>query len=128
MVQISFPYPWLFDGLGAAEKSKAEKKFFFDELDKLFQENPHILKNNINAFILESYQGWGAIFYPKEFINALRKYAHENKILLIFDEIQSGFARTGKLFAFEQGSPISLLAAREFQVGYLYPQSLGEKK
>ena len=101
MVQISFPYPWLFDGLSATEKSKAEKKFFFDELDKLFQENPQILKNNINAFILESYQGWGAIFYPKEFINALRKYAHENKILLIFDEIQSGFARTGKLFAFE---------------------------
>ena len=27
MVQISFPYPWLFDGLGAAEKSKAEKIF-----------------------------------------------------------------------------------------------------
>lgn len=101
MVQISFPYPWLFDGLTKDEKTKAVEQFFTNELKNLLKENPRISENNINAFILESYQGWGAIFYPKEFINALSRYAHKHNILLIFDEIQSGFARTGKLFAFE---------------------------
>ena len=65
MVQISFPYPWLFDGLTKDEKSKAAEQFFTNELENLFKENPRILENNINAFILESYQGWGAIFYLK---------------------------------------------------------------
>ena len=89
-----------FDGLTEDEKSKAAEQFFINELENLFKET-RILENNINAFILESYQGWGAIFYPKEFINVLSKYAHKHNILLIFDEIQSGFARAGKLFAFE---------------------------
>ena len=51
--------------------------------------------------MLESYQGWGAMFYPVDYVKAIKKWTNENDSLLIFDEIQSGFGRTGKLFAFE---------------------------
>ena len=48
--------------------------------------------------MLETFQGWGAIFYPKDFVKVLKKFAEKNDILLTFDEMQSGFARTGKKF------------------------------
>lgn len=54
------------------------------------------------AIILEPVQGEGGI-YPatQEFIEGIRKICDENDILLIFDEIQCGMGRTGKMFAFE---------------------------
>jgi|TARA_B100000959_G_C14966215_1_gene617833 4-aminobutyrate aminotransferase/diaminobutyrate-pyruvate transaminase/4-aminobutyrate aminotransferase/(S)-3-amino-2-methylpropionate transaminase len=57
--------------------------------------------STITAFMVESYQGWGALFYPKDYIKELRKWADQNNAIVIFDEIQSGFGRTGKLFAYE---------------------------
>ena len=74
--------------------------------DICFQKNIKELEENVDlkticAFMIESYQGWGALFYPKKYINALYKWAKENDVLIIFDEIQAGFGRTGKLFAFE---------------------------
>jgi len=51
--------------------------------------------------MLETFQGWGAIFYPKEYIQELRRICDENEILLCFDEMQSGFGRTGKNFGYE---------------------------
>ena len=41
------------------------------------------------------------MFYPKDYVKAVKKWADQNGSLLVFDEIQSGFGRTGKLFAFE---------------------------
>ena len=77
MVQISFPYPWLFDGFGAAGKSKAEK-FFFDELDKLFQENPHILKQ-YKCVYTRKLPRLGCNVYPKEFIMPLENTLMKTK-------------------------------------------------
>ena len=57
--------------------------------------------STIAAIMVESYQGWGALFYPQTYIKALRKWANDNQSIVIFDEIQSGFGRTGKLFAYE---------------------------
>jgi len=51
--------------------------------------------------MLETFQGWGAIFYPMDYIQELRSICDENKILLCFDEMQSGFGRTGKNFGYE---------------------------
>jgi len=53
------------------------------------------------AVILEPYQGWSAEFVPKEYMKLLREWCTKNNVVLIVDEIQSGFGRTGKLFAFE---------------------------
>lgn len=54
------------------------------------------------AIILETLQGEGGI-HPadKEFITGLRKLCDENDIMLIFDEIQCGMGRTGKMFAYQ---------------------------
>ena len=51
--------------------------------------------------MLETFQGWGAIFYPKEFVKEISKLCRKNKILLTFDEMQAGFGRTGKKFGYE---------------------------
>jgi 4-aminobutyrate aminotransferase-like enzyme len=57
--------------------------------------------DNIAGFIIESYLGWGAIFYPVEYIKALSDFAKEHNCIVTFDEIQGGFGRTGKLFVYQ---------------------------
>lgn len=57
--------------------------------------------NRICAVFIETLQGWGAVPLPVAYMQALRKWADENDVLLIFDEVQTGFARTGRLFAHE---------------------------
>ncbi len=54
------------------------------------------------AVILETLQGEGGIYHATdEFIHGLRKFCDENDILLIFDEIQCGMGRTGKMFTYQ---------------------------
>lgn len=69
-------------------------------LDTLFQVN--ISPSDVAAIIVEPVQGEGG-FYPasNEFLQALRALCDEHGIVLIADEIQSGFARTGKFFSCE---------------------------
>lgn len=90
---ISFPYPWVLN-----EKSGAE--FLESELQNL-QNSGIDLKNDICGVMLETFQGWGAVFYPVDFVQAFEKICKKYNILLTFDEMQSGFARTGKKFGYE---------------------------
>jgi acetylornithine/N-succinyldiaminopimelate aminotransferase len=61
------------------------------------------ISNKTAAVIIEPIQGEaGVIKATSEFILALRKKCDQHCALLIFDEIQTGFGRTGTLFAFEQ--------------------------
>jgi len=56
----------------------------------------------VACFLVEPIQGEGGyVIPPKGFLTRLRKLADEHGILLIIDEVQSGFARTGKMFAIE---------------------------
>ena len=56
----------------------------------------------VAAIIIEPVQGEGGFYVaPKELLQRLRKLCDEHGILLIADEIQSGFGRTGKFFAME---------------------------
>lgn len=61
-----------------------------------------LLDEDIACVILEPIQAEKGVNLPsKEWIKKLRAICSEKGILLIFDEIQTGFGRTGKLFAFE---------------------------
>jgi 4-aminobutyrate aminotransferase/(S)-3-amino-2-methylpropionate transaminase len=55
----------------------------------------------IAGVISESYQGGGPNFLPKEYAKKLAAFCRENDIVLIMDEVQAGFGRTGKMFCFE---------------------------
>ncbi|PHS77781.1 MAG: hypothetical protein COB56_02300 [Robiginitomaculum sp.] len=59
-----------------------------------------IAPSDVAAIIVEPVQGEGGFYQaPPEFLQALRTLCDDNGIVLIADEIQTGFARTGKLFA-----------------------------
>lgn len=94
MVHMPFPYPWVVEKTGLSGK-----ELFFRDLKTL--EEKGINLGEIAAFFVESFQGWAAVFYPVDYIKAMRKWSRENQVLLVFDEIQAGFGRTGKLFAYE---------------------------
>jgi len=57
--------------------------------------------NEIAAFFLETYQGWGAWFYPQKYIDKLYQISRDNSILFCFDEVQSGFYRMGTLYGYQ---------------------------
>jgi 4-aminobutyrate aminotransferase / (S)-3-amino-2-methylpropionate transaminase / 5-aminovalerate transaminase len=56
---------------------------------------------HIAGVIMESYQGVGPDFAPTEYAVKLRQWCTEHKVVLIFDEVQAGFGRTGKFWAFQ---------------------------
>ena len=90
---LPFPYPW-------AEGVEDAEGFFHRSLDALLEEKSLDPKKDISGFMLETFQGWGAVFYPKKFVQALVEYAHKHEILVVFDEMQAGFGRTGSLFGY----------------------------
>jgi 4-aminobutyrate aminotransferase/diaminobutyrate-pyruvate transaminase/4-aminobutyrate aminotransferase/(S)-3-amino-2-methylpropionate transaminase len=57
-----------------------------------------VLPYHIAAVVIETMQGWGALPLPKAFVQTLRRWADQHDVLLVFDEIQTGFARTGRWF------------------------------
>ena len=59
--------------------------------------------HNVAAILIEPIQGEGGfIVPPKGFLPALAKYSKDNGIVFIADEVQTGFARTGHMFAVEE--------------------------
>ncbi len=71
-----------------------------DVLDKLFKAD--VDPKRVAAIILEPVQGEGGFYdVPRALMKALRELCDEHGILLVADEVQTGFARTGKLFAME---------------------------
>jgi acetylornithine/succinyldiaminopimelate/putrescine aminotransferase len=65
-------------------------------------ENLDLIDEETAVVIMEPIQGEGGIIpAQKEWLREIRRRCDESGALLIFDEIQSGFGRTGKLFAFE---------------------------
>ncbi len=71
-----------------------------DVLDKLFKAD--VDPKRVAAIILEPVQGEGGFYdVPRALMKALREICDEHGILLVADEVQTGFARTGKMFAME---------------------------
>jgi len=80
-----------------------EDEFSTQELARL-EDATHSMvdANDIAAIILELVQGEGGFnVAPKKYIQGLREFCDKHGIMLIFDEVQSGFCRTGKWAAHE---------------------------
>ena len=85
-------FPNLYHGTSTAESLKALKALF------KYQADP----SSIAVIIIEPVQGEGGFnIAPAEFLSELRAICNEHGIVLIADEIQTGFARTGKMFALD---------------------------
>ncbi len=86
------PFPSESSGVTTEQALNAVKQLFKTDIEA----------TRVAAFIFEPVQGEGGFLpAPADFVRGLRKIADEHGILLIADEVQTGFARTGKLFAME---------------------------
>jgi len=112
---VPFPYEYRSHFRGDSKKVVDEA---LKELDTLFHQIVH--PEQVAAFIIEPIQGEGGyVAPPKGFLPALRKIADEHGILLIIDEVQTGFARTGQMFAcqHENVEPDIMLMAKAIAGG-----------
>ncbi len=60
-----------------------------------------IESGTVAGVLSETYLGIGPDFLPAEYARELRRWCDRHDVLLVFDEVQAGFGRTGKFFAFE---------------------------
>ncbi|WP_419799365.1 MAG: 4-aminobutyrate--2-oxoglutarate transaminase [Terasakiella sp.] len=126
------PFPGGYRGCDIEEAIAGLEELFRSDIDP----------GRVAAFIIEPVQGEGGFNpVPAEFMQALRKIADEHGILLICDEIQTGFARTGKMFATEYagiipdmmtlakslagGFPLSAVVGRADVMDAVHPGGLG---
>lgn len=85
-------YPADTQNISVADAVKSIKRIFKSD----------ILPTDVAAIILEPVQGEGGFnVCPPEFMRAVREICDEHGIVMIADEVQAGFGRTGKLFAME---------------------------
>lgn len=86
--QVPFP-----DGFRTPDTS-------FDYFERCLDDQ-EINPENVAAVMLETYQGASAAFAPAEYIQSLRQWCDRHRALLILDEVQAGFGRTGAMWGFE---------------------------
>lgn len=109
-------------------------------LNALFKET--IAPSQVAAIVIEPVQGEGGFHQaPEELLVALHALCDEHGILLIADEVQTGFARTGKMFAMDHssvnadltamakglagGMPLSAVTGRAEVMDHVGPGSIG---
>jgi 4-aminobutyrate aminotransferase len=84
------PFPMELHGVTVEDSLNALQSLFKSDVDP----------KRVAAVIIELVQGEGGFYVaPPELMRALRQVCDDHGILLIFDEVQTGFGRTGKLFA-----------------------------
>ena len=130
-----FPHPFRW---GMTEDEATDYALRELELKLKHEISPH----EIAAFLIEPVQGEGGYYpAPQRFLKRLREITSEHGIMLVFDEVQSGFGRTGKWFASEyygfepdvmvlgkaiaNGLPLSAVAARDDILSKWAPGSHG---
>lgn len=87
-VQLPFP-----DGFRTEDTS-------FEFFERCLEEKG-VRPEQVAGVMLETYQGGSAAFAPVEYIQNLRQWCDLHGALLVFDEVQAGFGRTGTLWGFE---------------------------
>ncbi len=95
---VSFPDPLRMGGEAAVERTMAEIEHLFATL---------CYPDDVAAFVVEPILGEGGYVVPPDsFLPALRKVCDAHGILLIADEVQTGFGRTGRFFASEWSATV----------------------
>jgi 4-aminobutyrate aminotransferase / (S)-3-amino-2-methylpropionate transaminase / 5-aminovalerate transaminase len=105
------PFPSEFQGISEKESLAA--------LDRLFKAD--VEPKRVAAIVIEPVQGEGGFnVAPFGFLRELRKRCDEHGILLIADEVQTGFGRTGKMFAIEHSgvAPDLIAMAKSLAGGF----------
>jgi 4-aminobutyrate aminotransferase/(S)-3-amino-2-methylpropionate transaminase len=105
------PFPIAYHGVSVAESLAAIEELFHADLEP----------SRVAAIVVEPVQGEGGFYIaPAEYLRALRKLCDEHGIVFIADEIQSGFGRTGKMFAIEhaQVAPDLVTMAKSLAGGF----------
>ncbi len=86
------PFPIAYHGVSVQESLEALEHLFKYDIEPA----------RVAAIIVEPVMGEGGFYIaPPEFLQALRKLCDQHGIVLVIDEIQTGFARTGRMFAIE---------------------------
>ena len=114
-----FPNPYRWPGSDPAGEALAELRRMF---------TTHVAAENVAAIIVEPVQGEGGfVVPPPAFLPGLREIADEFGIVLIADEVQSGFGRTGKFFAIEHFGvePDLITVAKSIAAGVPFSGVLG---
>jgi 4-aminobutyrate aminotransferase len=110
------PFPYAYRDFGGDEE--AASVFALDYLENLFA--TVVPPSRTAAFIIEPVQGEGGyVPAPASFLRGLRELADRHGILLIADEVQSGYGRTGRMWAFEHAGilPDIVLSAKAIANG-----------
>ena len=102
-VPLAYPYRWLTGAENCAEEAAAQA---IDQINK------QVGAHNVAAIVIEPIAGEGGFIEPaKGFLPAIAKFAKDNGIVFVADEIQTGFCRTGQWFACEDEGVVPDLIA-----------------
>jgi 4-aminobutyrate aminotransferase / (S)-3-amino-2-methylpropionate transaminase / 5-aminovalerate transaminase len=104
------PFPYEYRGVTTADALDALRHAFVTQ----------VAPENVAAIIVEPVQGEGGfVVAPPEFLQGLRAICDEHGIVLVADEVQTGFGRTGRMFAIEHAGvePDLLLVAKSIAAG-----------
>ncbi|ALA20092.1 MULTISPECIES: 4-aminobutyrate--2-oxoglutarate transaminase [unclassified Chelatococcus] len=106
------PYPKTYHGVGTAEALRGLNQLFQSDVDPA----------RVAAIVVEPVQGEGGFYpAPADFLAALRALCDEHGILLVADEIQTGIARTGRMFAVDHAGVVPDLVTMAKGLGGGFP-------
>lgn len=121
-------YPYLYRTPYEMKDGKCPKEYF-EQFENIF--HTLIDPSMVAAIMMEPVQGEGGyIVSDKKFVQYVREICDKYGILLIFDEVQSGMGRTGKLFAYEHFGvkPDILTSAKGIANGFPLSAVIGKKE
>jgi len=104
------PFPYAYRGVDAAEALAALRRALVTQ----------VAAETVAAIVVEPVQGEGGfVVAPPEFMRGVREICDEEGIVLVVDEVQTGFGRTGRMFAIEHYDvePDLLVVAKSIAAG-----------
>jgi 4-aminobutyrate aminotransferase/(S)-3-amino-2-methylpropionate transaminase len=115
------PFPYAYRGITTEDALAALERAFATQ----------VAPETVAAIVFEPVQGEGGfVVAPAEFVQGLRAICDEHRIVLVADEVQTGFARTGRFFAMEHFGvePDLVAVAKSIAAGLPLSGVLGRKK